>query len=171
MTTQRTRSTRLAKWGGVATLVVILMFPALAAQAGETAIKGRNVYHSVKAEWTKVGDVDGHVIGFFENGGLGFETGGEVTTAVVKGTFDSIKGTGTHQGYLTKTWSDGSTYTASFEGRSKPDGKLRLSEGTFTYVSGTGRFKGIKGEGTYRSTRYPNKMRVTDFEGKRILPD
>ncbi len=161
---------KLPRWGGLVVLVIALGLPALAARAGETKVEGRNVYHGVKSEWVEVGDVEGHVVGVWESKGLGFQEG-DVTTIKSRGTFDSIKGTGTHQGYLAKTWSDGATYTTSFEGRSKQAGKLRLSEGTWMLLGGTGRFEGVKGEGTYSSTRYPNKMTVTDWKGTRVLPD
>jgi hypothetical protein len=161
---------KLPRWGGIVVLAISLVVPAVAVQAGESEIEGRNVYRSVKAEWTEIGDVEGHVIGFWESNGLGFEES-DVATIKSWGTFDLIKGIGTHQGYLTKTWSDGTTRTSRFEGRSKPEGKLRLSEGTWMLVGGTGRFEGIKGEGTYKATRYPNKMTVTDWKGKRVLPD
>ncbi len=161
---------KLTRWGGLVVLVIALGLPALAAQAGETEVEGRNVHHGVKSEWVEVGDVEGHVVGFWEINGLGFQED-DVTAIKGWGTFDSIKGTGTHQGYLIKTWSDGSTYTSSFEGRSKPAGKLRLNEGTWILVGGTGRFEGVKGEGTYSGTRYPNKMTVTDWKGTQVLPD
>lgn len=52
------------------TVVVNLAFSAFAAQAGKTAVKGRNVWYNVKTEWTEVGDVEGHVIGHFESTGV-----------------------------------------------------------------------------------------------------
>ena len=48
---------------------------------------------------------------------------------------------------------------------------MSANEGTFTYVGGTGRFKGIKGKGTYTGTQYSNGMYVYDSEAKATVPD
>ncbi len=167
MTMQETLCTRLTKWSGLTVLVIALGLPAFTSQAGEIITKGRNITHSVKSEWTEVSE--GHVMGFFESAGIALHEDGQITTIETKGTFDSIKGSATNKGYLTKTFTDGSTYTSSWQGKTKPVGDHKVYEGTYQFDSGTGRYVGIKGEGTYSGRSY-GKMTVIDFEGKTILP-
>lgn len=159
---------KLSRWGGIVVLTIALGLPAVAVWAGETTEKGQNVQYNVKSEWVEVSE--GHVVGFYENTGLGFHDDGETTVIANKGTFDSIKGNGTSRGYLTKTFTDGSTYIVRHQGTSKPEGDHNLQEGTYEYVSGTGRYVGIKGGGTYWGRSY-GKMSVIDYDGKSIVPE
>jgi hypothetical protein len=51
-----------------------------------------------------------------------------------------------------------------------PEG--RVGTGTHTYVGGTGKFAGIKGEGSYRGTHHKNnKMTIHTWEEDITLPD
>lgn len=159
---------KLPRWGGIVVLTIALGLPAIAAQAGETIEKGRNVQYNVKSEWIEVSE--GHVVGFYENTGLGFHEDGEMPVIVNKGTFDSIKGISTSRGYLTKTFANGSTYSVRYQGTSKPEGDHKTYEGAYEYVSGTGRYVGIQGGGTYWGKGY-GKMSVIDYEGKNIVPE
>lgn len=167
MTMQKRLCTRLTKWGGFAVLVLALGLPAFTSQAGEIIAKGQNITHTVKSEWTEVSE--GHLIGFFEAAGISLHEDGQISTIENKGSFDSIKGNSASKGYMTKTFTDGSTYSASWQGTSKRAGDHEVYEGTWQQTSGTGRYVGVKGEGTYSGRSY-GKMSVIDFEGKTILP-
>ena len=158
----------LPRWGGIVVLTIALGLPAFTSQAGEIIAKGRNITHSVKSEWTEVSE--GHVIGFFEAAGIGLHEDGQITTIENKGSFDSIKGNSASKGYMTKTFTDGSTYSSSWQGTSKRAGDHKIYEGTWQYAGGTGRYVGVKGEGTYSGRSY-GKMTVIDFEGKTIIPE
>jgi hypothetical protein len=70
-----------------------------------------------------------------------------------------------------KTYPDGSTTMDRYQGTDKSNGDLVVSEGTFTFVSGTGKFEGIKGKGTFKGTRYSNGMSIIDYEAKVAVPD
>ncbi len=162
---------KLTRWGGLVVLVIALGIPAFAAQAGEMIFKFRNIQSKAESSWKQIGDDESRGVGAFESIGLTFHENGEVSTYVNTGTYDFNQGADTHRGYVVRTRSDGSTTTGTYEGRAKYGKDSGTWEGTFTYIGGTGKFAGIKGEGTYKGTRYSNKMSVTDLEVKVSLPD
>ena len=167
----RSYLTKLTKWGGLIILVVALGLPAISAQAGEMILKARNVQSKAESSWKQIGEDENIGVGAYESIGLTFHEDGEVSTYVNKGTYDFNHGSETHRGYVVRTFPDGSTTTTKYEGRSEYGGESVTWEGTFVYIAGTGKFEGITGEGTYKGTRYPNKMSVTDLEAKASLPD
>jgi hypothetical protein len=69
---------------------------------------------------------------------------------------DSVAGTGTHRGYFRRLFKNGDTDYGSFEGAHKTtfkeDGSWEATtwEGTSKLIGGTGKFKNLKGGGTYR---------------------
>ncbi len=157
---------KLPVWAALVLSVMALGMAAFQAQALEKVAKGRNVQYQVKSEWVEVSE--GHVIGIFENTGVGLHDDGEVTVIANKGTFDSVKGNSTASGYMTKTFSDGSTYSVRWQGTTKPEGDYNVSEGSYEYIGGTGRFVGIKGGGNYRGRNH-GKMTVVDYEGQQSV--
>ena len=139
-------------------IAVWLLVPAPQAEAKTVKMKLRVASYLANLEWSPVGDVEGHIIGFFSRRGLVFFENGEVATYSNRGTFDSTKGHSSYVGYSLVTYEDGSTTISKFQGTSAPiEGtKLKASKGTGEYIKGTGRFEGIKG--TY------------SFAGRRIMP-
>lgn len=115
----------------------------------------RRVQGTAEVTTLEVGDVPGHVVGVVEFKGLSFFAGGEVATHTNPATFELTNGSGPHQGYVVHYFDDGSTSIERYRGeaRMSADGKRTLVEGIFECVGGTGRFAGIKGEGTYRGER------------------
>ena len=120
-----------------------------------TKEKVRTVYRYIKAEAAEVGDVPGHVVGIAEARGLTFPDTGEVGTYLVQVTFDYVNGSGPHQGYATAVFEDGSEAIIKVEGMTTQveGGKTSDFEGKYTYMKGTGRFKGIQGSGSYTGKR------------------
>jgi hypothetical protein len=116
--------------------------------------KGRVVYHLVKTEVMQVGDVPGHILGIVDQRGLSFPDTGEVGTWSTKVIVDLTNGTGPHQSYTITTFEDRSTAMTVAKGTTtaQPDGTSTF-EGTFVYIGGSGRFAGVKGEGSYRGKR------------------
>jgi hypothetical protein len=68
---------------------------------------------------------------------------------------DQVAGTGTHRGYFRRLFKNGDTDYGTYEGTHKTtvkeDGSWETTwEGTWKVIGGTGKFKNIKGGGTYR---------------------
>jgi hypothetical protein len=115
----------------------------------------RRVQGTAAITSVEVGDVAGHVVGVVEFKGLTFFEGGEIATHSNPATFDLTDGSGPHQGYVIHYFDDGSTSIERYAGEARlsADGKRTTVEGTFDCVGGTGRFAGLKGQGTYRGER------------------
>ncbi len=83
---------------------------------------------------------------------------------------DEVAGTGTHRGYSIRLFKNGDTDYASFEGMTKTtvkeDGSRETTwEGTWKVTGGTGKFKNIKGGGTYRG-KATAEGASTEWEGE-----
>jgi hypothetical protein len=135
---------------------------------------GRAVFYATAVHQLKVPDVEGHAIVLIEAKGIGFSEkwGSCLEYEIV--TLDLIKGKGTHQGYGQITCPDGSTVTEKFEGKNLGGGPgitgSHSSEGTWTYIKGTGKFEGIKGGGTYKSYNMGPGQWYSDAESEYTLP-
>jgi hypothetical protein len=80
--------------------------------------------------------------------------------------------TTTLRGYHVGKDASGDTWTAKYEGTGKSkDGKPVSSEGTWVFSSGTGKYKGIKGKGTFKGGA-PNADGSTTYQvdGEYQLP-
>jgi hypothetical protein len=84
---------------------------------------------------------------------------------------DQVAGTGTHGGYFRNLLKNGDTEYGSYEGTHKTtfkeDGSFLETtwEGTYKVLGGTGKFKNIKGSGTYRG-KATAEGASTEFEGE-----
>jgi hypothetical protein len=86
------------------------------------------------------------------------------------GQSDQVAGTGTHRGYFRRFHKNGDTTYGTYEGTHqttvKADGSWEaISEGKWQFTGGTGKFKHIKGSGTYRG-KATAQGRSTDWEGE-----
>ena len=88
----------------------------------------------------------------------GFSVAGQAYKDGVSTSLNEISGdTSTATGYHVATTTTGDSATAKFQGSGKlKDGKNVSDGGTWTFTSGTGKLKGIKGKGTYRGTANPD---------------
>lgn len=74
-------------------------------------------------------------------------------------------------GYHVSTMSNGDKIFVRFQGNDiVKDGKPETSEGTWSYIGGTGKLKGIKGKGTYKGKGDAGGNMVTAVEGDYELP-
>jgi hypothetical protein len=92
------------------------------------------------------------------------------TEQIIYDQIDQWAGTGTHRGYFRRLHKNGDTDYGPYEGTHKrtvkEDGSWEgTSEGTFKVTGGTGKFKNIKGSGTYR-TKETTEGAFTEFEGE-----
>ncbi len=75
------------------------------------------------------------------------------------------------RGYHVATMSNGDTTVAKYEGSGKlKDGKPVSGEGTWSYTSGTGKLKGIKGKGTYKGKANADGSVTYQVDGEYQLP-
>jgi hypothetical protein len=140
-------------------------------------VNGRQAQHVTKAYVIEVGDVPGHKLFVFENPGLFFQDDGQVATVSVWTMADYTQGSGPAQGYSLYTYEDGSTYCTNWKltATAAPDGKTTSWEGTYEYLKGTGRFKGMKGGGSFTGKRLASLPGAgaelyTDMAGTYTLP-
>jgi hypothetical protein len=123
----------------------------------------------------EVGDKTGHVMalrktactwadGSQEIAGLKTKSGIDVATAEISGT--TVRGSGYH----TATMDNGDKYTVriSDTGAMNKDNTATV-EGKWSFVSGTGKLKGIKGGGTYKGTVNADGTADVDVEGDYTL--
>jgi hypothetical protein len=151
--------TKLIKWGGLGTLAIAVWLPATFSQAGEITQKGRDVFVCTDEKYIEVGDVPDHLVGVYKCEGISSTEGGEAGIIEFQGTGDYIAGKGPEQGYYTITYDDGSAVHGKFEDILVPDegGKSSTCKGTYQITSGTDRFAGIKGSGSYTCKSYSGK--------------
>jgi hypothetical protein len=151
---------------------IFLVGDAVAGERGKVA--ARIVDYATTVHTLKVPDVEGHTILLIEGKGIGFSEKWGACLTYNTHTLDLIKGEGTSQGYEQMTFPDGSTITEKFEGRLKGGGGTTSGsssgEGTWTYIKGTGRFEGIRAEGTWKSYVPGRGQWYADVEGEYTLP-
>ena len=155
----RVKIRTIKSWAVIfATLLLMMVFLVPVIQAADE-IAGRSVYHTTKVESKEVGDVPGHMKGVGQQSGLLFITkgpdSGQIATRVNTFTFDTVKGKGTSTNEIVYTYPDGSTQSIKAVGTVTPidGGKQAVFDGTYEVAGGTGRFKGMKGQGTYKGER------------------
>ena len=147
-------------------------------QAIAETVNWRITSYFIKMEAIPVPDVEGHFIGMYERRGLATFEDGEVRVYHTRGTFDSIKGQGSFQGYTTLTANDGSETMVKYQGNLTipPGEKLATLSGNGDYIKGSGRFQGIKGEVSFSGkyiTPYGKETKgdqVVDATGTYTLP-
>jgi len=136
-------------------VVLLFAFGPIVTQAGAETMNFKLVSMIEKLEMVKVSDIEGVVIGVLDRKGLSMFENGDIATTACRGTFDTKKG---FQGYSSLTFEDGSTIVLSWKGptsRVPPGGKFEGFTAAFEYAKGSGRFKGIKGSGTFTEKK-PN---------------
>ena len=147
----------------ILSFILLVALGPILPQAGAETMNFKLVSMVEKLEMVKVSDIEGVVIGVMDRKGLSIFENGDIATTTCRGTFDTKKG---FQGYSSLTFEDGSTIVLSWKGptsRVPPGGKFGGFTATFEYIKGTGRFKGIKGSGTFTEKK-PNWDK--DFKAK-----
>jgi hypothetical protein len=159
----------------LALLGMAVLIPAV--HAADDVGSGRRVQSVTTVQSVPVGDAPGHEMGVVAFAGLTFFANGEIATHTNPATFDLTNGSGPHQGWVVHTFDDGSTAVERYAGRAllTADGQRTVVEGTFTCAGGSGRFAGLKGEGTYRGERFGRLAAganvYVDFEGSCTVPE
>jgi len=133
-------------------LIVVLLigFEPIVTHANAENMNFKLVSMIEKMEMVKVTQTEGVMIGVMDRKGLSIFDNGEIATTSCRETIDTKKG---WQGYSSIIFEDGSTLLLSWKG---PTSQSRPAGGKYweytiavEYAEGTGRFKGVKGNGTY----------------------
>jgi hypothetical protein len=122
-----------------------------------------------------VGDQPGHSLSLIKSvctwttpmkiTGLQTKDGYDVTSGDATG--DKARGSGYH----VSTMSNGDKIYVRFQGNDTiKDGKPESTEGTWSYIGGTGKLKGIRGRGTYKGKADAAGNIVVDVDGVYEVP-
>jgi hypothetical protein len=152
---------------------------ALALTASAQGTKQTGKAHCAKADpgySIDVGDKPGHALMLqktactwtagVEMAGSKATAGDDVSTMEVSGA------TGHSNGYHVATMDNGDKFLVRYQGtaRMNKDGTGTI-EGKWSYVSGTGKLKGLKGSGTYQGTMAADGSTDFDVEGEYTIPE
>jgi len=129
-------------------VVLLIGFLPMITQAGAETMNFKLVSMVEKREMVKVTQTEGLFIGVLDRKGLSIFENGEIATTSCRVILDTKKG---FQGYTSMIFEDGSTLLLSWKGPTSQSrsGKFREYGIAVEYAEGTGRFKGVKGNGTY----------------------
>ena len=159
----------------VKTVLVFLGVAALAASAvAQTKASGTAQCKGDPPAPVAIGDKSGHffAIGKAQCTWSGFEIAGVQSKEGVSVSMDEIRGDKSNSsGYHTATMANGDKTVSHFQGTAtSKDGTFLSGGGTWTYTSGTGKLKGIKGKGTFKGTPNADGTVAYQVEGEYSLP-
>ena len=119
--------------------------------------KGGHMYAIVQSECTWIKPL--------EIAGVQTKSGADTVVTEMSGNASSDRG------YHVDTMANGDKFTARFEGTgTSKDGKPVSASGTWSFVDGTGKVKGIKGKGTYKGTANADGTMTNEIEGAYSIP-
>jgi hypothetical protein len=113
-----------------------------------------------------------YAVGKAECTWTGFSVAGQQYKDGVSLSLAEISGdTNSYSGHHIATTATGDTAVSSFKGSGKlKDGKPVSEAGTWSFTSGSGKLKGIKGKGTYKGTPNADGTMTYTVEGEYSLP-
>lgn len=132
--------------------LMILLSASSVIHAESKIIQWQETFVTVESDLRPVEGHEGHALGVMQQRGFAFYENGGIASVNVLLTFERRKGTTQYTGYAVYDFGDGTTKVGRFEGRGDPAGK---QAGEFAFESGTGRYAGIQGNGTFTGTGYP----------------
>ena len=156
-----------------ATVVVLLLATIAVAQ---TKISGTSTCGKPdQQQKIDVGDKPGHAFAISQgkcNWTKPMDLAGIQTKEDVVTTFAEITGAGAQaHGVVVGTMSNGDAMHVRIQGKDAyKDEKLQTSDGTWSFVGGTGKLKGIKGKGTYKGKPDAAGNVVYDIVGEYEIP-
>jgi hypothetical protein len=154
-------------WGIVSLFVVAVCVLAPVAQAQEKSetLMWRLITRSDNTASVDVGDVEGHRLAVDEGSGVGIFANDEIASFSYKSTTDSVKGGGAYTAYGVYSFDDGSTIRIESKGTFGSYGVQAEAR----FVSGTGRFAGIKGNYSVKPVGRRGDYSVSDAVGTYTL--
>ena len=160
------------------TIVLSFLLTACAGLAlAQNKISGTGTCGKADAQHVvEVGDRGGHVLVLTQDSctwTTPIEIAG-LTSKTYKGaiTSDSTGGTSQDRGYVVMAMDNGDKAFIRFQGTStNKEGGAHSGEGTWSYTGGTGKLKGLKGKGTYKSSGATADATEDQVEGEYTLPE
>lgn len=162
----------------LAAIVLLLTISVTSLKAQKmTKVSGEMTLAAEVHEPMSVGDVDDHIVTFSVFEGTNASTSSNKfmhgAHAVNAAYSDLVKYNGPHQTYITLSKKDDAAI-AKCQGKNtvimSPDGEPIVTfEGTFSWIAGTGRFKGIQGNGTYTGQYISPKIYTVKWEGEYFI--
>ena len=151
--------------------LVLFAFGVAASASAQTKISGTVQCKSEPVTPVEIGDKPGHAFAIIKNActwttpmeiaGAHTKTGDDVIAVEMNGSSSS------DHGYHLDVMDDGDKFTVRFSGSGKSkDGKPVGSAGTWSFVSGTGKVKGIQGKGTYKGTANADGTTTVQIAGE-----
>ncbi len=158
------------------TLVLLSLLALASVAAAQTKITGTLDCGKMENQAMEVGDKPGHVLGLGQSKctwSKPLEIAGITSKDdVATGSIDASGNRGQTHGYAVDTVSNGDKLTMRLTGTAEIKGDVAVSEkGTWTFVSGTGKLKGIKGKGSYAVTFKADGSSTVEAEGEYTLPE
>lgn len=123
----------------------------------------------------EVGDKPGHMMGVSKSA-CTWSTPMEIAGAKTKdgfsvAFFDAAGNKSDGHGVHVSTLDNGDKMHVKFQGSAMlKDGRAQTESGTWSYTSGTGKLKGIKGKGTYKGKSNADGSTTYEIEGDYQLP-
>jgi hypothetical protein len=151
-------------WGVVVlfTVVIGLLVPVAQAEEKSGTLKWRVVTHRDKTQETAdICDVEGHRLAVAEGSGVGIFANDELATFSYQVMNDTVKGGGAFHLYGVYTFEDGATIRVEANGTFGSWGAKAEAK----FVSGTGRFAGIKGSYSVKPVGRRGNYTIVDAIG------
>lgn len=159
------------------TLVLLSLLALASVAAAQTKITGTlDCGKMDQQQPMEVGDKPGHVLGLAQSKctwSKPLEIAGITSKDdVATGSIDASGNRGQTHGYAVDAVSNGDKLTMRLTGTVEmKDGAAVSEKGTWTFVSGTGKLKGIKGKGSYTGTFKADSSSTFEAEGEYTLPE
>lgn len=155
----------------VTTIIIFIFTIAMVncALAGEK-LKYHGTGFTTDWQQTEVGDVEGHILGIQKTTQVFIdEATGEkfVSTSISNLDINPKRRHFTVTGYASSTDKDGDKLNRINKGKAVGKGHWK---GIYTYIEGTGKYKGVKGGGTWESWNLAPKVSYYEVEGERDIP-
>lgn len=155
--------------------LVVFTFGLAATAAAQTKISGTIQCKPGPVTPVAIGDKPNHAYAIVKSSCTWIKpmeiAGGETKTGEDTATTEMNGDSSRDQGYHQDTMANGDNFTVRFQGTGKSkDGKPVSSSGTWSFVDGTGKVKGIKGKGTYKGTGNPDGTSTVHVEGEYSVP-
>lgn len=158
-------------------MVVSAMLCVVALSAGaQTKVSGKLSCGKLDVNSTaEIPDAAGHMVALTK-GNCTWPTpleikGVKTTTAVDVAVAEMHGSSATGHGYNVSSMANGDKATVSYQGtvHTNKDGSATF-KGTWRWTSGTGKFKGISGSGTYKGSQSADGVGLADIEGDYTIP-